>query len=68
MRKVTPQKLRRKKLVSAHKLILAVVDDSRVKILCDFGYPKDHVVTTVMDNEANYCLAGYYLLGIDQNY
>lgn len=44
------------------------VDVGRVKILEDFGYPRDYVLMSVAENEANYCLSGYYLLGIDQNY
>jgi hypothetical protein len=39
-----------------------------VKTLVDFGYPEEYVQVSLMENEANYCLAGYYLLGEDQKY
>ena len=31
-------------------------------------YPIDYVKYTILENEANYCCTGYYLLGTDQNY
>jgi len=36
--------------------------------MANLGYPIEYVRTTLRSNDANYCLAGYYLLGIDQNY
>lgn len=39
-----------------------------MKVLCNFGYKYEYVEKVLRDNDANYCLAGYYLLGIDQNY
>ena len=44
------------------------LDDERVQTLVNFGYPPDYVKYSVLENEANYCLTGYYLLCIDQNY
>ena len=45
-----------------------IVDEARVQTLVNFGYPTDYVKYSVLENEANYCLTGYYLLSIDQNY
>jgi hypothetical protein len=36
-----------------------------MRVLVDLGYPPQYVLDTVHNNKANYCLAGYYLLGID---
>jgi hypothetical protein len=36
-----------------------------MKVLVDLGYPYEYVRHTLETNDANYCLAGYYLLGID---
>jgi len=36
--------------------------------MVDFGFPKEYVLSSLTENEANYCSAGYYLLGLDQNY
>jgi len=44
------------------------LDDDRVITLTNFGYPKDYVKYTILENEANYCVTAYYLMGIDQNY
>ena len=44
------------------------IDDDRVQTLSHFGYPIDYVKYTIMENEANYCVTAYYLLGTDQNY
>jgi len=44
------------------------VDPERTKILENFGYPTDYISYAVSENEANYCVAAYYLLAIDQNY
>lgn len=44
------------------------LDDDRVATLSNFGYPVDYVKYTILENEANYCVTGYYLLGTDQNY
>lgn len=41
------------------------VDERRLKVLVDLGYPAEYVLRVLQHNEANYCLAGYYLLGID---
>ena len=46
----------------------AVLDEKRMQTLIDFGYPEDYVRFCLLENEACYCLAGYYLLGEDQNY
>jgi len=43
-------------------------DPERTKILENFGYPTDYISYAVSENEANYCVAAYYLLAIDQNY
>lgn len=45
-----------------------ILDDDRVITLTNFGYPKDYVKYTILENEANYCVTAYYLMGIDQNY
>jgi len=44
------------------------LDEDRVATLSNFGYPLDYVKYTILENEANYCVTGYYLLGTDQNY
>ena len=49
-------------------LLCWCVDDDRVATLSNFGYPVDYVKYTILENEANYCVTGYYLLGTDQNY
>jgi hypothetical protein len=45
--------------------ITLVSDEERVRVMTNLGYPVDYVRKTLKKNEANYCLAGYYLLGID---
>ena len=47
---------------------VSFIDDDRVQTLSHFGYPIDYVKYTIMENEANYCVTAYYLLGTDQNY
>ena len=49
-------------------LCFALIDDDRVATLSHFGYPIDYVKYTILENEANYCVTAYYLLGTDQNY
>jgi len=49
-------------------LLLFLTDDDRVMTLANFGYPIDYVKYTILENEANYCVTAYYLLGTDQNY
>ena len=44
------------------------LDVARMKVLSDMGYPLEYVEKVLKQNDANYCLAAYYLLGIDQNY
>jgi len=44
------------------------LDETRIQILVDFGYPEEYVRFCLLENEACYCLAGYYLMGEDQNY
>jgi hypothetical protein len=44
------------------------IDEERIGTLVNFGYREDYVRLSVVENEANYCATGYYLLGIDQNY
>jgi hypothetical protein len=39
-----------------------------VEFLTDLGYPKTYITKKLETNEPNYCTAGYYLLGMDQNY
>ena len=41
------------------------LDEDRVEVMVNLGYPREFVVVTVKENLANYCLTGYYLLGID---
>jgi len=45
--------------------LLCVLDENRITVLANMGYPLEYVRKTVQENEANYCLSGYYLLGID---
>ena len=47
---------------------LQFADEERIRTLINFGYRDDYVRFSVVENEANYCATGYYLLGIDQNY
>lgn len=44
------------------------MDPYRVQTLVNFGYPEDYVRFCLIENEACYCLAAYYLLGEDQKY
>ncbi len=44
------------------------LDESKVDKLVQYGYPKDYILTSLQNNEANYLTAGYYLLKMDQNY
>ena len=56
-------------LQQSHASQMAIqLDEGRVQTLINFGYPADYVKYSVLENEANYCLTGYYLLSIDQNY
>ena len=41
------------------------IDESKVERLVQFGYPKAHVMQSLMDNQPNYMTAGYYLLQMD---
>ena len=50
------------------KASTCVVDESRIAVLADLGYPRKYIHRVLNNNEATYCLTGYYLLGIDQNY
>ena len=56
--------------MSSNVLLLCFdcADDDRVATLSHFGYPIDYVKYTILENEANYCVTAYYLLGTDQNY
>ena len=45
-----------------------MLDEARMQTLINFGYPEEYVRFCLIENEACYCLAGYYLLGEDQNY
>ena len=45
-----------------------ISDEDRVVTLSNFGYPLDYVKYTILENEANYAVTAYYLLGTDQNY
>ena len=44
------------------------LDDDKIHKLVSFGYPFDYVKKSLEEYEPNYCTAGYYLLGMDQNY
>ena len=44
------------------------IDENLVQLLVNCGYPEDYVKFSLTENEANYCMTGYYLLQIDQNY
>ena len=54
--------------IGKFKKLMVSVDESRVHILEDFGYPTEYIRMSVNENKANYCLSAYYLLAIDQNY
>ena len=43
-------------------------DDEKVQRLIIFGYPKEYVIKSLEEMDPNYCTAGYYLMGMDQNY
>lgn len=40
-------------------------DEHRLQTLINFGYPEDYVRYCLAENEANYCMATYFLLGED---
>lgn len=40
-----------------------MLDPARVQTLINFGYPDDYVRYCLLENEASYCLSGYFLLG-----
>lgn len=44
------------------------VDEARVKTLVRLGFPQEYVSHVLQRNEASYALAGYFLLGEDQQY
>lgn len=48
-----------------YNLFRLCLDDDRVNTLTNLGYPLDYVKYTILENEANYCVTGYYLLGTD---
>lgn len=45
-----------------------ILDEKIVDATCQFGYPREYVIKSLKNNEANYCTAAYYLLGTDQDY
>ena len=44
------------------------LDENRVRCLVQLGYPEDYVRFCLRRGDASYCLAGYFLLGEDQQY
>lgn len=44
------------------------VDETRLKCLLRLGYPEEYVRFCLRKGDASYCLAGYFLLGEDQQY
>ena len=42
-----------------------MIEPERVQVLVDFGFPREFVMQSLVDNVANYCTTGYYLLGLD---
>jgi len=44
------------------------VDRLRFECMRNFGFPEEYISRVLAKNEASYCLAGYFLLGEDQNY
>ena len=46
----------------------AEVDEERINTLMKFGYPEAYVRYCLVEGEACYCMAAYYLLGEDQRY
>ena len=40
-----------------------MLDPLRVQTLVNFGFPDDYVRYCLLENEARYCLAGYFLMG-----
>lgn len=45
-----------------------VIEEDVVEKVVQYGYPNEYVVRSLLENEANYCTATYYLLKQDQNY
>ena len=43
-------------------------DEHRIQTLLNFGYPEDYLRYCLAEDEACYCMATYYLLGLDQRY
>ena len=43
-------------------------DNDKVSILSEFGFPQEYIEDSIVNNDPNYCTAGYYLLGMDQHY
>jgi len=41
------------------------IEPKIVEILINFGFHEDYIINTIEENDSNYCLAGYFLLGID---
>lgn len=50
--------------VIGKNLPLLCLDKFRVDQLSDMGYPRAYIEQSVMQMEANYCTAGYYLLAM----
>jgi len=46
-------------------MLCAIIDEDRAVTLANFGYPLDYVKYTILENEANYAVTAYYLLGTD---
>ena len=44
---------------------LDYLDEERIDCLVKFGYPEEYVRYCLINNEASYCLASYYLIGED---
>ena len=44
---------------------MAQLDESRIRSLQYFGYPEEYITFCLQNNEASYCLACYFLLGIN---
>ena len=48
--------------------VIYYIDNDKIKKLVQYGYSNDYVKKSLEENEPNYCTAGYYLMGMDQNY
>ena len=41
------------------------IDEVKVDLIAQYGYPRPYIFQSLQNNEPNYCTAGYYLLQMD---